>query len=268
VTGGITCSFPAARLDLVLAAGTYFVEVSDNGNNQSGGYVLLYQPIVGPVPALEPDVPISDAISPVGDLDLFTFTLTTQQRVVLQATQTGIPAAIDPCLRVLTGASGPPVTGGITCSFPAARLDLVLAAGTYFVEVSDNGNNQSGGYNLLYQPSSQVPLPANAPYSDTISPVGDLDLFYVFADSGLNTAGTYTVLVQCSGDSGTAANDAFTINQDKTFASAALGVAPNGTIPILRVATGTITGDMPATPLIAAATALDMPHSNNPANLT
>jgi hypothetical protein len=97
---------------------------------------------------LEPDVPASDSITPVGDLDLYTFTLSTPTRVVLQATS----GAIDPCLRVLTGIGEPPVTGGTTCGFPAARLDLLLAAGTYFVEVSDNGNNQLGAYTLLYQP--------------------------------------------------------------------------------------------------------------------
>jgi hypothetical protein len=94
---------------------------------------------------------VSGQINPVGDLDLYTFTLAVPERMVLQATQTGTPGAIDPCLRVLTGASGPPVTGGTNCGFPAARLDLVLAAGTYFVEVSDNGNNQAGGYTLLLQ---------------------------------------------------------------------------------------------------------------------
>jgi len=87
----------------------------------------------------------------LGDLDLFTFTLTTRERVVLQATQTGTPGPIDPCLRVLTGAADPPVTGGTICGYPAARLDLVLDPGIYFVELSDNVNNQTGGYVLLYQ---------------------------------------------------------------------------------------------------------------------
>jgi hypothetical protein len=56
---------------------------------------------------------------------------------------------IDPCLRVLTGASTPPIPGGTLCASVAARLDLVLMAGTYFVEVSDNLNNNTGGYTLL-----------------------------------------------------------------------------------------------------------------------
>ncbi|HYR86524.1 MAG TPA: IPT/TIG domain-containing protein [Terriglobia bacterium] len=152
VTGGTICSYPAARLDLVLDPGIYFVEVSDNVNNQTGDYTLLYQPIrVQEAVALTPNIPVSEMISPLGDLDLFTFTLTTRERVVLQATQTGTPGPIDPCLRVLTGAANPPVTGGTICSYPASRLDLVLDPGIYFVELSDNVNNQTGGYVLLYQ---------------------------------------------------------------------------------------------------------------------
>jgi hypothetical protein len=55
--------------------------------------------------------------------------------------------------RVLTDLLGALVTGGSVCvtfSGQAARLDS-LAAGTYFVEVSDNGNDQTGGYSLLMQ---------------------------------------------------------------------------------------------------------------------
>jgi hypothetical protein len=47
------------------------------------------------------------------------------------------------------------VTGGSACvsqfSTGTARLDLLGAAGTYFVEITDNLNNQSGAYTLLLQ---------------------------------------------------------------------------------------------------------------------
>jgi hypothetical protein len=177
VTGGTTCGV-TARLDLTLAAGTYFVEVSDNFNNHSGPYTLLYEPVVASSAAvLTADVAVSTSITPLGDLDLYTFTLSTAERVVLQAT--GAPGVLDPCVRVLTGAGGPPVTGGTTCGV-TARLDLMLAAGTYFVEVSDNFNNHTGPYTLLYQPvlaSTAVALTADVGVSSSVTPLGDLDLY-------------------------------------------------------------------------------------------
>ncbi len=180
VPGGLTCGGPFARLELVLRPGTYFVEVSDNGNNNTGGYVLVYEPITGAAAPLTPDVPVTDTISPPGDLDLFTFTLGTNERVVLQATQTGAGGVIDPCLRVLTPAGAPVVPGGSICGFPSARLDLLLQPGTYVVEVSDNGNNNTGGYMVLYEPivsGAATPLAADVPVADSVGPVGDLDLF-------------------------------------------------------------------------------------------
>jgi len=64
-------------------------------------------------------------------------------------------------------------------------------------------------------------------------------------DNGLNSTGTYTVLVQCTSNGGAAANDAFTIDQGTTFAGAAPGGAAHRTTPNVPIAAGTITGDMP-----------------------
>lgn len=177
VTGGTACAFPSARLDLVLAAGTYFVELSDNGNTQAGDYTLLFEPIetTAAVP-LTPDVLISQGLDPLGDLDLYSFTLTTATRVVLQTTT----QAFFPCLRILTGAGNPPVANGSSCSFPVSRLDLVLPAGTYFAEVSDNGSNLTGSYSVIYEPivaANAAVLAAAVPTVEPLTPVGDLDLY-------------------------------------------------------------------------------------------
>ncbi len=177
VTGGTACAFPAARLDLVLGAGTYFVETSDNGNTQSGDYTLLYEPVDTPTARpLTADVPVTDSVSPLGDLDLYMFTVTSSTRVVLQATS----LAVDPCVRLLAPAGEAPVPNGSACAFPASRLDIVLPAGVYFVEVSDNGSSQTGAYTLIYEPivlASATPLVADVPASDTVTPLGDLDLY-------------------------------------------------------------------------------------------
>src|SRR5262245_55009045 len=174
------CGFHPARLDLPLPAGTYFVEISDSGNNQIGGYNLIFEPIVlsGAVPALAPDVIVNDSVSPLGDLDLYTFSVRTSDGYGMQVTATGVGRAIDPCLRIMSSEGGNP---GAICGFPAARLDLSLPAGTYFVEISDSGNNQIGGYDLIFEPivlSGAVPaLAPDVIVNDSVSPLGDLDLY-------------------------------------------------------------------------------------------
>jgi len=67
----------AARPDLVLAAGTCFVEVSDNRDTRTGAYILLCLPVVAAnAVTLVADVPVSETVNPQGDLDLYTFTFT------------------------------------------------------------------------------------------------------------------------------------------------------------------------------------------------
>jgi hypothetical protein len=64
-------------------------------------------------------------------------------------------------------------------------------------------------------------------------------------DNGLNSTGTFSVLVQCGGNGVAAANDAFTIEQGTTIAKAAPGAAVKNMTPHVRIAARTITGDMP-----------------------
>ena len=94
--------------------------------------VSLAAPAASAAVTLDPDVPISETIDPIGELDLHTFTLAAATRVVLQGTS----SAFNVCLRVLTDVSTPPITGGTTCVSTvftgAARLDLVAGGGDLF----------------------------------------------------------------------------------------------------------------------------------------
>lgn len=174
----------STRFEQVLDAGTYFVEISDNGNNHTGNYTLVYEPVIGSnAVSLSADEPANHAIDHVGDLDLYSFSLTVPTRVALQATS----PAINSCIRVLTPAGVPVPSGGFGCVSTiftgAVRLDLVLEPGTYFVEVSDNADNHTGPYSLLYEPvtlSNAVPLVPDVPATGNVGPAGDLD-FYSFA---------------------------------------------------------------------------------------
>src|SRR2546425_413705 len=68
-----------------------------NINDQTGAYSLLYLPVQASIATpLVADVPVSDTLSPIGDLDLFTFSVPISTRVVLQATS----SAFNACLRI------------------------------------------------------------------------------------------------------------------------------------------------------------------------
>jgi hypothetical protein len=169
-----------ARLNLQLAAGTYFVVVSDTANNETGPYNLVLEVLTDGA-TLTPDVPVSDTIAPVGDLDVYTFTLATAARVVVQMARPS--ANVDPCLELFSGSPAVPVPSGTACASntfdeSVARLNLQLAAGTYFVVVSDTANNETGPYNLVLEVLTDgTPLTPGTATADTITPVGDLDLF-------------------------------------------------------------------------------------------
>lgn len=127
------------------------VSVSSNGgpasvNLKGTGEDLLPPPPCGSNQQLASGVVTSCEINPLGEIDKYNFTLASNGHVVLQVDSPGF--AINPCLEVFT-AQGTAVEGGAGCSGgPSTRLDLTLTAGTYFVLVSDQSNNNTGGYNL------------------------------------------------------------------------------------------------------------------------
>lgn len=153
VAGGTACADDflnggAVRLNLTLAAGTYFVQVSDTGTNDTGPYDLLLEVITGGT-ALIAGTPTPDTITPAQDFDLFTFALAATAQVTVQVTPNA--GGIQPCLELFTGSPAQPVTGGSVCTNGTAQRNLQLGAGDYFVLVSDNGNNNTGGYSVLLQ---------------------------------------------------------------------------------------------------------------------
>jgi hypothetical protein len=142
-----TQSCVPARADVNLQPGTYYVLVTDGNNDATGNYKLLYQRLrpQDAVP-LAADVPVVEQIDPVGDLDLYSFTLETSSRVVLQATSNTV--SLTPCIQVKSSIGGP---AGVTCGSPSAGVDVTLAAGKYFVLVYHQRWDRMGEYTLLYQ---------------------------------------------------------------------------------------------------------------------
>jgi hypothetical protein len=70
-------------------------------------------------------------------------------RVVVQA---AMVSGIQPMLRLMSGAGGPAISGATAhWAYSTARLDLTLAPGTYFVEVSDLYDDAAGSYAFTYE---------------------------------------------------------------------------------------------------------------------
>src|SRR5262249_13744795 len=97
--------------------------------------------------ALVPGVTKAGTIGVNGETDRFCFAVATPTWFAFQA----VSPTFQPCIRVLD-VNNAPVLGGQTCGVSSARLDLNLAAGSYFTEIFDNGNNNTGSYTLSAQP--------------------------------------------------------------------------------------------------------------------
>jgi hypothetical protein len=112
-----------------------------------GGSSPAFPVTINGASSLLPNVTSSGAIAAAGESDRFCLAVPAPTFAAFQAAST----AIQPCIRILD-AGGAPVAGAPACNTSATRLDVNLAAGAYFAEISDNGNNNTGAYTVLYQP--------------------------------------------------------------------------------------------------------------------
>ena len=183
------CEFNNPRLDLTLdKEGTYTVLVSDDNDDETMSYTL----------ALERHYPIADSgvsicygcllegqLSPVGDLDLFTFAGKSGDIIVLQSVVTG--GFGNPCIEVF-GPDGSPYSS--QCEFNNPRLDLSLdQTGVYTVLLSDDNDDETMSYGIIVD--VLVPLSCSAEHvcfgctiGGDVDPIGDLDIFYFDGTDG------------------------------------------------------------------------------------
>ena len=140
------------RIQQELAAGTYYVRISELGRNSTGAYTLHLE-------ALECDdhcdsrlaatlvaVPSQTAgrIDPADDYDYFRFVVASRSTVLVRTTGSSLDtygALYDSSGRELATDDD----GGTGLNF---RIQRELAAGTYYVRVSESGQNSTGAYTL------------------------------------------------------------------------------------------------------------------------
>jgi hypothetical protein len=164
---------------------------------------------------------IAGSIDPMDETDSYCFSLSTPQRVILQ----GNSRALDTCVRVLEGETGPPVSGGLACGFPEVRLDLLLPAGAYTVSVSDNNHDQAGDYTLVFQ--SMVVADSVSEFSCT---QGQNSWSYGYFDGPFDSS-DFQPMTQCGPDTffGGYPGNAWMVNPDLYWTSIRTAISfPNG----------------------------------------
>jgi len=147
--GALIKTAAGARIDITLPmTGTYTIIARDNGNDDTGGYNLALEQIY-PNPSCIATIDfgdlISEIINPLGELDLYCFGGNAGDIIVIQMISTTniflgcFLELYDPTGILIKTASG-------------ARIDITLPiTGIYLVVARDNGNDDTGGYNLTLE---------------------------------------------------------------------------------------------------------------------
>ncbi|NOT32643.1 MAG: T9SS type A sorting domain-containing protein [Candidatus Eisenbacteria bacterium] len=167
--GNFEASVNSNRLDhQLLATGTYTAVVEDFANDHTGTYTLSYLNVTAGPFTIAGDLdggPIASneiktgTVSGVGDMDAFTFSGTTGQRVLFVDVATG--GAMNSQLWLYPAGGGPPIYVS-----SADRADVQLnATGTWTALIEDAANDQGGSYSVSFMNVSAGPFTS----------VGDLD---------------------------------------------------------------------------------------------
>ncbi len=198
--GGLTeASTFADRLDFqLLQSGTYTILVEDQNLDHAGSYVVSYQNLTA-----GPDATVSDPdggvlasaeilsgqIQAKGDMDVYRFTGSTSQRVVIGAVATS--GALNTNVTLY-----PPGNGAAVVSTSADRFEFQLThTGTWTLVVDDVGQDTTGSYRVTLMNLQAGPfttgldgdggaLDSNVPRSGTVSEIADLEAYRFFGTAG------------------------------------------------------------------------------------
>ena len=172
------------RIDRALEAGTYYIRVAGFNPTTTGNYSLIATANAaasntrGEATALTLGTATSGTISPAGDVDWWSFTLTSTSVVTIED-----KGAIDTDGKLEDSAGATLATdddssaSGTNGSFKIVRL---LGAGTYYIRVSGFRPPVTGNYNLTVTAaatSTATALTLGTASSGTINPGGDVDYY-------------------------------------------------------------------------------------------
>ncbi len=164
------------RIEWTLGAGAYFIRVAGQSSSVTGNYSLSVAATADSdftrdgATALTAGTPASDSISPVGDVDYYSFTLASPSVVTIATTGTTDTAG------QLQDSAGTELESdsddGTGNNF---RIIRYLGAGAYYIRVA--GQTATGAYSLSVTEESVIAVTAGTPASGGISAAGDADYY-------------------------------------------------------------------------------------------
>lgn len=174
---------------LSAAAGPYRIEVTDDGNNDTGNYRVRFQRLTKTAACdstpLTCDVAAAAATSDALDSDLFNFTVNDNEYVAINVIRTS-PSGLNyqPTWRLLTAAGEPAPVCGFASASPFADCGPLPASDSpYQLEVIDQGFNDVGNYRVRFNRTTasaacdQTEISCDQMVTGSVSPVGDSDLY-------------------------------------------------------------------------------------------
>jgi hypothetical protein len=182
--GGPKCGDLVANLARDFAAGTYTIVVSEVHRAETGTFQLEFLPLEATGETALPTGPdaLVDAELPApGFLRIHSFTLDGPRLVSVRIEARGAGAGLEPCFVVLTE-GGERVPNSERCDGGTrSDRDVELAAGRYFVVVSDENNTSDGSYRLRvlpFHPAFARDLSSGA-QCRTFDGLEDLDIYRI-----------------------------------------------------------------------------------------
>jgi YD repeat-containing protein len=198
---------------VLITGGTYTIVVYDDVNDETGNYNLTWQRLNNPCNAtsITCGQTISSSLSAAAEQNFYTFTATAGDKVTIRLITTS--GGMNPFLE-LYDSTGSRIAYNYSYSGNYTSIDKALTTGgTYTVVVYDDGNDETGNYNLTWQ---RLNNPCNAinicsqTISGSLSAIGEQDFYTFTANSGddvsfnlTRTSGSFDPSLELYDSSGT-----------------------------------------------------------------
>ena len=211
--GGTGSNFRILR---TLETGTWYIRVAGSA---TGDYSLLARitdgnDSVGSATTIALGGNVPGSISPAGDVDYYSFTLTARSQVVIETTGSAeVHLQIQPQSGSALGTAGRPHGDGALPTINSShdtgtsRIVRTLDAGTWHLRVTGSDSDATGDYSLSTTvteldgndtPATATAITAGTAVSGSIAPAGDLD-YYSFS-----LAARSQVVIETTGSTNTA----------------------------------------------------------------
>ena len=177
------------RIIRTLTSGTYYIKITAFTPSATGAYTIRISKESTPIALKLNAAFIKGLISPAGDADWYTFSVSTTEQYTI-ATASGTLADNYMYLFGPDNQSALLQENDDNGTSTAAQIVRILAPGKYYVKIRAYDAKATGSYNIrVFTEPMPITLHISTELTSAISPVGDYD-WYAFT---VTTTGTYTI---------------------------------------------------------------------------